>query len=223
MNNRLEIQSFQVVFTDGTKGEVPSQFHDTFLVPFYASIHDIEISLPIGTAAFTDEFALKVAEIIFNKSIWIDLYTKRKGIKLSEEDMFILKRDYVICATLAQIGTILYGIILKGQSVKKVLGDFEVNRDLDYDTDKALNFAKDAKKCMEDIVAEIDKLAATLADPFLLGSLNCRNRRADRLWHHPPFLSKMPIAANKMLEWDGRFYKTGFGHGNEYIPLYTRD
>ena len=222
INKRVEIQPFGFRFTDGQEGLTTLSVSDVALNPFYASIHDIELAMPVDAVEFSEEFSLKVAEFIFNKSIWIELYLKRKHIKLSEEEMYAIKRDYVICAVLAQIGTILYGAILKGQSVKKVLGDFEVDRSSDFDTDNALKFAKDAEDCVKEIISALDEMAKLMAQSFSLGSWNCNNRHADRLWHHPKFLSRMPIAANKLKWYDGKYYKTGYGHGNEHIPLHTR-
>lgn len=223
INKRVEIQPFRFRFADGQEGLTALSVSDVVLNPFYASIHDIELSMPIDAVKFDEAFSIRVAEIIFNKSIWIELYLKRKHIKLSEEELYAVKRDYVICAVLAQIGTILYGAILKGQSVKKVLGDFEVDRSTDFNTENALKFAKDAEDCVKEVISAIDEMSKLMAQNFSLGSLNCSNRRADRLWHHPKFLSRMPIAANKIQWHDGRNYKTGYGHGNEYTPLYTRD
>lgn len=222
MNNRIEISGFVIKFKDGTSTNVPSSINDIALNPFYASIHDIEIAVPFGTAKFEGESLQRVSELIFNKSIWIDTYLKRKDIQLSPEEMFMLKRDFVICAVLAQLGSLLYGTLLKGQSVKKVLGDFEVARTSSFEPSAALRFANDAKECYEDILKAIDDMSRLMAENFVLGRWNCANKRSDRLWHHPKFLSRMPIGANKYLESDGRYYKTGFGHGNEYLPLYTR-
>jgi hypothetical protein len=42
---------------------------------------------------------------------------------------------------------------------------------------------------------------------------NKSSSKSYRLWHYPKYQSTVPIAANKILEEDGRYYKTGAGHG----------
>lgn len=222
MNNRIKIYGFKVDFKDEDSVNVAESTSEISLSPFYASIRDIELNVPAENVSFTPEFSKDVSEIIFNKSIWIDNYIRRKKIKLSEEELYMIKRDFVICSVLASVANKLYGTLLKGQSVKKVLGDFEVQRDSTFDVSSALKFAKDSKSCAEDVLAAIEDAAQLLAVGFVKGKWNCSNRVSNREWHHPNYRSIMPVAADKFLEMDGKFYKTGYGHGNEQIPLYRR-
>ena len=68
------------------------------LNPFYASVHDIELYFD-ESVEFSEVFIEKLSEIIFNKSIYIDSYLKYKNLgMLNEEDIYMIKRDYVICA-----------------------------------------------------------------------------------------------------------------------------
>lgn len=222
MNNRITIYGFKVGFEDGSSVDVSESASEILLSPFYASIRDIELGIPADKVSFPEKFSQDVSEMIFNKSIWIENYLRRKRLNLTEEELYAIKRDYVICSVLAAVANKLYGTLLKGQSVKKVLGDFEVQRDSTFDTNSALNFAKDSKSCADDILSAIDAAASVLASSFVKGQYNCRSRVSDREWHHPRYRSVMPIAANKELEIDGKYYKTGFGHGNEYQPLSRR-
>lgn len=221
MNNRIVLTGLQISTMEGIR-DFPPIVIDIGLDPFYASVHDIEIHFPIE-ANFSEEFIPRINEIIFNKSIWIDNYLRRKKIGLSPEELYIIKRDYVICATIADIANILYINLSKGGLVKKILGDFTVERESHIEPFGAKNIKDDADQCIQDILEAIDEMSRFTAMTFVLGKCNCKGRRADRLWHHPKFLSKMPIAANKYLESDGRYYKTGEGYGNEYRPLYRRD
>ena len=222
MNNRIKIYGFKVDFKDGDSVNVAESTSEISLCPFYASIRDIELNVPAENVSFTESFSKDVSEIIFNKSIWIDNYIRRKKINLSEEGLYMIKRDFVICSVLAGVANKLYGTLLKGQSVKKVLGDFEVQRDSTFDVSSALKFANESKDCADEVISAIDNAATLLAVGFVKGKWNCSNRVSSREWHHPNYRSIMPVAANKYLETDGKFYKTGYGHGNEYIPLYRR-
>lgn len=222
MNNRIKIYGFKVDFEDGSSVNVAESTSEISLSPFYASIRDIELNVPAEKVSFTEQFSKDVSEIIFNKSIWIDNYIRRKKIRLTDEELYMIKRDFVICSVLAGVANKLYGTLLKGQSVKKVLGDFEVQRDSTFDVSSALRFAKESKECADDVLAAIEDASKLLATGFVKGKWNCSNRVSNREWHHPNYRSIMPIAADKFLEMDGKFYKTGYGHGNEPIPLYRR-
>ena len=222
MNSRIKIYGFKVDFKDGSSANVAESASEISLSPFYASIRDIELNVPAENVSFTEQFSKDVSEIIFNKSIWIDNYIRRKKINLSDEELYMIKRDFVICSVLAGVANKLYGTLLKGQSVKKVLGDFEVQRDSTFDVSYALKFANESKGCADDVLAAIDEASTLLAVGFVKDKRNCSNRVSNREWHHPNYRSIMPIAANKFLETDGKFYKTGYGHGNQYLSLYRR-
>lgn len=222
MNNRIKIYGFKVNFKDGSSVNVVESASEISLSPFYASIRDIELNVPAENVSFNEQFSKDVSEIIFNKSIWIDNYIRRKKLRLTDEELYMIKRDFVICSVLAGVANKLYGTLLKGQSVKKVLGDFEVQRDSTFDVSSALKFANESKGCADDVLAAIDEASTLLAVGFVKGKWNCSNRVSNREWHHPNYRSIMPVAADKLLEADGKFYKTGYGHGNQYLPLYRR-
>lgn len=222
MNNRIKIYGFKVDFKDGSSVNIAESASEISLSPFYASIRDIELNVPAENVSFNEQFSKDVSEIIFNKSIWIDNYIRRKKLRLTDEELYMIKRDFVICSVLAGVANKLYGTLLKGQSVKKVLGDFEVQRDSTFDVSSALKFANESKQCADDVLAAIDDASTLLAVGFVKGKGNCSNRVSNREWHHPGYRSIIPVAANKFLELDGKLYKTGYGHGNEPFPLYRR-
>ena len=66
--------------------------------------------------------------------------------------------------------------------------------------------AKSRSKAIED-------MSSLLAESFIKGEWNKSSSKSYRLWHYPKYQSTVPIAANKILEEDGRYYKTGAGHG----------
>lgn len=188
------------------------------LNPFYASIHDIELYFG-EDVKFTDSFIDKLGEIIFNKSIYIDSFLRNKTLCLSDEDIYIIKRDYVICASVYEASKHIYINTAKSTSVKKQLGDFLVERSVTNDLSKINSIGDDAKSCMDDIIDELKSLTNIIAESFVKGSIFGKNRRSDRLWHHPDYLSIVPIGVDKLLESDGRFYKTGVAHAYQYKSI----
>lgn len=183
------------------------------LDPFYASIHDIEMYFG-EEVKFSDNFISKLGEIIFNKSLYIDSFLKRKNLNLSQEDLYIIKRDYVICATVYEAAKHIYIGVAKSTSIKKQLGDFMVERSINNDLGNINSIGQDAKSCMDDIIDELNSLTDILASSFVKGSALPSSKRADRLWHHPEYESRVPIGADKLLESNGRYYKTGVAHAN---------
>lgn len=210
---------FNIVFSlknGGTQNAPILITENLFVSPFYASIRDIELAFH-ESVVFSDRFYGKLNEIIFNKSIFIDAYLRNKRIRgLTKEDLFIIKRDYVICATIYEAAKHIYINTLKSSTVKKQLGDFIVERSSSIDNGGIKKISDDAEKCMKDILAELDAMVLFFAEAFIKGSALCSSLRADRLWHHPDYLSRVPIAADKFLEADGRFYKTGAEHVHQY-------
>ena len=184
------------------------------LDPFYASIHDIELYFH-EDVEFTEKFIGKLNEIIFNKSIYIDNYTKNKFSMLTKEDAYIIKREYVICAAAYEASKHIYINSLKSSTVRKQLGDFIVERQTGFDLSAVNRISDDAKNCMDAIIDEIDAMTNLLAAGFVLGEWNGRNHgHTDRLWHRPNYESRVPIAADKFKEENGRYYKTGVAHAH---------
>ena len=186
------------------------------LNPFYASVHDIELYFD-ESVEFSEVFIEKLSEIIFNKSIYIDSYLKYKNLgMLNEEDIYMIKRDYVICAVAYDASKHIYINTAKSTTVKKTLGDFIVERSVTLDLSRINAIGDDAKSCMNSIIDELDSLSSldVLGLYFVKGDLLPRNRDSYRLWHHPySEYSQVPIAANKIVERNGRLYKTGPGNG----------
>jgi hypothetical protein len=223
MNNRMLINSISIGFKDETKTTLTGVVFDFDLNPFYASIRDIEISFPTEIS-FSEDFVVRLNEMIFRKSVWISNYIKRKNLKLTYEEIYAICRDYVICAIVSDVANLLYGTSSKNESVKKILGDFTVERTKSSNSgNNNSKIADEAKECAESILELIDDMSRVKAMGFVKGENNCGNKSSNRLWHSPKFLSKMPIGANKILESDGKLYKTGYGYGNESEPLYTRN
>lgn len=203
------------------KASVPldaSVSDNLMLSPFYASIRDVEQFFP-EEVVFTDDFSKKLSEEIFNSSIYIDNYIKSKRMNLSEEDLYYIKRQYVICAAASYSANRIYANSLSSSKVRKELGDFVVERSVTYADSTIANAGKDAKQCMAEILAEIDSMASIIAEGFVKGSNLASNKSSWRIWHHPDIQSRVPIAADKVRDNTGVYYKTGVAHAHKYISV----
>lgn len=185
------------------------------LSPFYASVRDVEQFFP-EDISFTDDFIKKLNEEIFNSSIYIDNYIKSKCLKMTEEDLYYIKRQYVICSAASYSANRVYANSLKSSKVRKELGDFVVERSVAYSDSTIANSGKEAKGCMAEILSEIDSMAAIIAQGFVKGSNIASNKSSWRAWHHPDRESRVPIAADKIRENTGVYYKTGVAHAYKY-------
>lgn len=181
-----------------------------FLNPFYASIKDIELYFD-ESIKFSESFKDKVSEIIFNKSIFIDSFLRQKRINsIAKEDLYMIKRDYVICSTVYESSRHIYINTAKSTRVRKELGDFMVERSVSSDLDFIKSIMSDSEKCSKSILDELNSMAMDIATSFVKGSANISNRSSHRLWHYPSNISSVPIASNKIQEYDGRLYKSGY-------------
>jgi len=214
MNTNISIVFSNLKDIEGNTLNVSIE-ENIMLDPFYASVHDIELYFN-EDVEFAEKFIGKLNEIIFNKSIYIDNYTKNKFSRLSKEDAYIIKREYVICAAAYEASKHIYINSLKSSTVKKQLGDFIVERQTSFDLSSVNKISDDAKKCMDDIIDEIDSMTSLIAEGFVLGEWNTKNHgKSYRLWHRPNYESRVPIAADKYKEENGRYYKTGVAHAHK--------
>ena len=213
LNANIQLAIHNLKDMDGQSVHVDLD-ENMLLDPFYASIRDIELYFD-ESVVFTESFISRLNEIIFNKSIYIDAYLSNKRINLKPEDLYWIKREYVICAVAYDASKHIYAGSLKSSKVKKELGDFIVERDVTFNLSSVSQISNDAKSCADDIISEIDSMTTIIAEGFVKGQFNKANDRSDRLWHHPNHESRVPIAADKYRESDGRYYKTGVAHAHK--------
>ena len=211
MNENISLYMTGIKTISGVSIEIDDKY-DMLLDPFYASIRDIEIGFD-ESVKFSETFVKKVSEMIFNKSIYIDMFLRNKKLNLSKEEIEYLKYQYVVCAVIYDAGKHIYIGSMKSNKVRKELGDFIVERNVTFDTSAVDRISDDAKNCMDDIIKAIEDMSSLLAESFIKGEWNKSSSKSYRLWHYPKYQSTVPIAANKILEEDGRYYKTGAGHG----------
>lgn len=191
------------------------------LSPVYATPGDILLYFSESRDESTEEAISKLEELIFNSSVYIDSYLGRKRIdKLTPEELFIIKREYVICDVTNKFGNLLNRDLLSSSKVVKTLGDFSVTRDLKFNRGLLTSLLNDAKDCARDVLKALDDLVSPLAMGFVKGINRDSNRRADRLWWHPDGINPVPIGANKVLD-KSRLYKSGAGWDYE-DTVYTR-
>ena len=191
--------NFTLSFNDGlidTSGNPVSLSgslsEDILLDPFYATENDVLIILmeePTMAQVHT------VRELIFNNSIVID-DKLRAATGIDSEQMFRIKRQYVICASTYQFCKVFYKDYMRSVKKSKFLGDVKVSLDIEHDPSFLLQIAADAKECME----EIEMMSGSSMSSFVKGRGNSCNYTSNRQWYPKTHGNnpRVPIAASKV-------------------------
>ena len=135
--------------TSGAKVTITDQFSENILLdPYYCTEDDI-ISIFMQDK---EKYWLMTKKIIFDSQVKVDfMFRKATFSKLDEQEIFHLKRDYVICSSTYQFAKQFNSDFLKSVSKTKMLGDLKVSVRMD----KAINGANlimgDAEKCLEEL------------------------------------------------------------------------
>lgn len=188
---------------------------DMLLSPFYAT--EMDVMMVFGEEPGT--YADKIRETIFNNSMKIDqLLTadRKKSLKLTDADAYILKRQFVICSSVYKFGDVFFKDYLQAIKKTKFLADFKVSLEMDKDPTLIKKLLGDARECMDEIMSmlEIGSGFAT----FSKGSLNPYNKTAGtREWWPSEGNSnpKVSIATSKAASFL-RVYKIG-ANNDRYI------
>jgi hypothetical protein len=180
---------------------------DILLSPFYATEQDI-----IGPYADeVGEYTTSIRRHIFEASIKVDqiLTTQRvQYLGLTDQELFMLKRNYVICWAVYQFGKVFYRDYLKSIKKSKFLGDFKVSLEVEKEPSLIQRIADDAKECYEEL-EELFGLSDGMGT-FVKGRYNECNQRSDRQWWPGDRTGypHIPIAATKSSTFCRR-YKIG--------------
>lgn len=182
--------------------------HDLLLEPFYATERDI---LSIVMDEPTQKYIDMVREMIFNSSILADDNLAPESLakfSLSVEEVFRLKRQYVICLTAYDFYKTFYRDYMKSIKKSKFLGDIRVSLDVEKDPSFIMNVFNDAKECYTSIEVSIG-VGLGMAI-FVKGSNNICNNRSDRQWFPAVngSIPRIPIAASKVTGFCSK-YKIG--------------
>lgn len=155
-----------------------------------------------------------IRKLLFNASLTVYRLTKSlESISIiSEEDLFLLRRDFVICIVTNEIAKQMNKDLAATLSRSKSLGDFSVSTSTKGDHSVLLQIIKDSNACVEEMKQAISDLEQTsiLPTSFVKGRYHPRTKKASRLWWH----SGLPVNvidgyASKKYYINDRGYKSG--------------
>ena len=155
-----------------------------------------------------------IRKLLFNASLTVYRLTKPlESISIiSQEDLFMLRRDFVICIVTNEIAKQMNKDLAATLSRSKSLGDFSVSTSTKGDHSVLLQIIKDSNACVEEMKQAISDLEQTsiLPTSFVKGRYNPRTVKSSRLWWH----SELPVNvvdgyASKKYVINDRGYKSG--------------
>ncbi len=176
---------------------------NVLLDPFYCTEADVSAEF-LEPDSF--EYIDKIREIIFNGSIAIDnlisLYASEQVGGITPEQLFRIKRDYVICYSVYSLGNIIYLDYLKSSNKSKFLGDVKVTLSFENDPTTIRDKSKAAKDCMDSIERLFQSWGNSFSSMriFVKGESNSSSKSSSReWWWNMPYqtLSDIPIGATK--------------------------
>ncbi len=171
--------------------------------PFYCTEKEVA-----GEFLKEESFAYydQIREIIFNGSLEIDSFIELFGIStgLTDQQLFKIKRDYVLCYSIYALGNFIYLDYMKSSRKEKFLGDVKITLEYENDPSAIRSKSEDARECMEGIkrLFESWNSSESMMNIFVKGDLNNSSRSASReWWWNQPYTSivNSPIAATKAL------------------------
>lgn len=167
--------------TDKTTLLVSAQL---MLNPLYALESDV-------ISPFTniqDEHFPWIRQLLFNASLRVLRLTKtiEKLPVMSSEDLFLLRRDFVICIVTNDMAKQMNKDLASQISRSKSLGDFSVSTSKRGDSAVLLQIIKDSSDCMEEMQLTINDLEQSMVLPssFVKGRYNPKTHKPARLWWH---------------------------------------
>lgn len=171
--------------------------------PFYCT--EAEVA---GEFLKEESFAYydQIRELIFNGSLEIDSFIELYGIStgLTSQQLFKIKRDYVLCYSIYYLGNLLYLDYMKSSRKEKFLGDVKITLEYENDPSSIRGKSEDAKGCMDGIkrLFESWNTSGSMMNIFVKGELNNSSRSASReWWWNQPYTNiiNSPVAATKVV------------------------
>lgn len=210
MNIRIEVGLAGLTDPDGNPVVVGNTgVFDMFLSPFYAMEQDV-------MGVFGDEmdrYFDQIRSMIFENSIKADLLLNAGAIAnsgMSAQEVFLLKRQYVICKTVYSFGKIFHRDYMRSVKKSKFLADVKVSLEIERDPGMLARLFNDARECWEEIEALFDLAGGHGFMTFVKGRSNACNRTSSREWWPTDGRGgpRVPIAASKASNFC-RKYKIG--------------
>ena len=221
MNINLKLV-LPLIDSDGNKQKLRVD-SNLLLQPLYATEEDIVSSF---VEVITEDNLPLLRKILFNASITV--YRKTSvldKLKLSKEDVFMIRRDYTICLVNYQYAVQLSTNSLNGRNAvqSKSLGDFAVTLSNKNSIKDILSpIIASAKDCISSMERTIDEIEQTMILPqaFVKGSKNPNNLQAnDRLWWLKEYGGYKYNYATDKVYYRGQFYKTVDTSKLKYDPI----
>ena len=170
-----------------------------------------------------------IRKLLFNASLTVYRLTKPlEGLSvISTEDLFLLRRDFVICIVTNEMAKQINKDLASSISRSKSLGDFSVSTSKKGDSAILLQLVRDSSDCISEMKDIIEDLISSSIVPrsFVKGRYNPKTINSNRLWWHSELPEKLVDGyGSKKYYRDGNTYKAGsfnLDHYSRYsgIPL----
>lgn len=187
------------------------------LSPLYALESDV---ISPFTNIEDDQFPW-IRKLLFNSSLTVYRLTKSlENISvISKEDLFLLRRDFVICMVTNDIAKQMNKDLAASISRSKSLGDFSVSVSNKGDNTVLLQIIRDSSACIEEMKQTINDIeqSTILPKSFVKGRYNPRSSQSNRLWWHTELPTTLVDGyASKKYFINDRGYKAGSFNTDSY-------
>ena len=223
MNIELSLKIPLVNILDSSIKKILKISTQLLLSPFYAVESDILSSFN----AVDDKHLPSLRKSLFNHSLSVYRLTKFLELNgmLSSEDLFLLRRDFVICLATHDLSKSVLKDLGTNLSRSKRLGDFSVATTSKGDSGIILRILNDSQNCideMKDLIKDLE-LSSILPATFVKGRYNPRTKQSSRLWWHTelPFNVSDGYASSKFKS-NGSKYKAGSFNIKDYKSNYSK-
>lgn len=216
MNEKITITflSGDLKDTAGEKVNILDVFEeDIMLKPFYATEDDI-ISIFMQDKV---KYWNMTRKIIFNASVKADFFLRNfkfDQARVTDSQVFQLKRDYVICNSVYQFAKQFNADFLQAVNKTKMLGDLKVTVGMRKAGNGANIIMQDAKACIDELELTFDALKSegagtSMVRPFSKNGANAGRFQPGRLWYPGEPSEPMVSIATRHYQHLGKFYKIG--------------
>ena len=215
MNEKITITflSGDLKDTTGEKVNIMDVFEeDIMLKPFYATEDDIISVFMQDKEKYWD----MTRKIIFNAQVKADFFLRNFAFdysKVTEAQIFQLKRDYVICNQVYQFAKQFNADFLKSVNKTKMLGDLKVTVGMHKAGNGANIIMQDAQACVDELEQTFDLLriggGGTMLKGFNKNGANGGAFKPGRQWWPGEPQEPMVSIATRHYQHLGKFYKIG--------------
>ena len=216
MNEKITITflSGDLKDTTGEKVNIMDVFEeDIMLKPFYATEDDIISVFMQDKEKYWD----MTRKIIFNAQVKADFFLRNFAFdysKVTEAQIFQLKRDYVICNQVYQFAKQFNADFLKSVNKTKLLGDLKVTVAMSRAGNGANIIMQDAQACIDELELSFDVLKTGGGGTFMIKPFNKNGAdkgsfSPSRQWWPGEPQEPMVSIATRHYQHLGKFYKIG--------------